>query len=211
MTYMISQEQRHDRHDHARERQVLLQCQDDPACPHDGSRHQHGEHQDSEGLDLLGVVGGPGDQALGPKPATSCEESDWILRKTSCRSSWPIFIATSAPKYPAVIAAAAWTAAAPAMRAPSRRITAVSPGTMPSSMIAALMVGSSRLARVWISCSRTIAPTRALWAASSRVIRPNSTEPPEGALEGFRNDGWPPPTAATSLKDTPHSFPCHAG
>ena len=41
------------------------QARYDAAHGHGRRRHQHGEHQDREGLDLLGVVGCPGDEALG--------------------------------------------------------------------------------------------------------------------------------------------------
>ena len=106
------QQHRHNDDDHRGERHVLLQRQDNAARAHDRCRDEHGEHQHREGLDLLGVVGGPGDEALRARtPATSWEDSDWILPKISGRSWRPSFMATTAPRYPAAMAAAAWTAA----------------------------------------------------------------------------------------------------
>jgi hypothetical protein len=42
---------------------ILLDGQDDSADAHDRRRCEHGENQDRERLDLLDVVGGPGDEA----------------------------------------------------------------------------------------------------------------------------------------------------
>jgi hypothetical protein len=69
-------DQVHDEHQHrdyedhdGGQGRILLDGQDNSPDAHDRCRSEHGEDQNREGLDLLDVIGGPGDEAGGPERA----------------------------------------------------------------------------------------------------------------------------------------------